>query len=195
EQIKIAAGEKLSFSQDDIILRGHALECRIYAEDPASNFMPSIGVINFYQEPGGPGVRVDSGVYEGAEISVYYDPMIAKLITYGQNRAQAIDKMIRALSEYRIGGVTSNIDFHKQILAHPEFVAGHLSTDFINTHYRPSETAPETLIQAMALAVALSEHESRSNLKPTTFIKNQSSKWKSAGRIPVPNKVMDRGWK
>jgi acetyl-CoA carboxylase, biotin carboxylase subunit len=195
EQIKIAAGERLSFSQNDIKLHGHALECRIYAEDSMSNFMPSTGVIHLYQEPGGPGVRVDSGVYEGTEISVYYDPLIAKLITYGKDRSQAITRMIRALSEYRIAGVTSNIDFHKQILAHPEFVAGHLSTDFIDAYYHPSEAAPETIIQAMALAAALSEHEYRNKPTVSASHKNQSSKWKSAGLIPAPNRVMDRGWK
>ena len=132
EQIKIASGEKLSFSQSDIKIAGHAIECRIYAEDPAANFMPAIGTIGLYQEPAGPGVRVDSGVYEGAEISVYYDPMIAKVITYGQDRTQAIDRMIRALAEYRIAGVTTNIDFHRTILRPPRI----RRRTFINPFHR-----------------------------------------------------------
>ena len=97
EQIKIAAGEKLSFTQKDILIKRHAIECRIYAEDPSSGFLPSTGTLRLYQEPSGVGVRVDSGVYEGAEISVYYDPMIAKLLAYGRDRNESISRMLRAL--------------------------------------------------------------------------------------------------
>jgi acetyl-CoA carboxylase biotin carboxylase subunit len=195
EQIKVAAGERLSFSQSDIAIRGHAIECRIYAEDPSSHFMPSTGTINLYQEPAGPGVRVDSGVYEGAEISVYYDPMIAKLLTYGKDRSRAISRMLRALFEYHIAGVTTNIDFHKSILEHPEFIAGHLSTHFIDTYYRPAEEAPEALMQAMALAAALSEHESRNKLVISPSRRKYPSKWRTSGRFRNANRVIDQGWK
>ncbi len=195
EQIRIASGEKLSFSQSDINISGHAIECRIYAEDPASNFMPSTGTIGLYQEPAGPGVRVDSGVYEGAEISVYYDPMISKVIAYGQDRAQAIDRMIRALAEYRIAGVTTNIDFHKAILGHPEFAAGHLSTRFIETYYKPTEESPEALVRAAAVAAALSEHETRNKLTFSKARPKNPSKWKSTRLFPNSDRVLDKGWK
>jgi acetyl-CoA carboxylase biotin carboxylase subunit len=195
EQIKIAAGKRLSFSQTDIAIRGHALECRIYAEDPGSNFMPSTGTISLYQEPSGPGIRVDSGIYEGAEISVYYDPMIAKLLTYGKDRSQAISRMMRALAEYHIAGVTTNIDFHKAILEHPEFAAGRLSTHFIDNYYKPVEENPEPLMQAIALAAALSEHESRNKLVISPARKKNLSKWGSSGRFQGSNRVIDQGWK
>jgi acetyl-CoA carboxylase biotin carboxylase subunit len=195
EQIKIAAGEKLSFSQNDIEMRGHALECRIYAEDPESNFMPSTGIIGLYQEPGGPGIRIDSGVYEGAEISIYYDPMIAKLLAYGKDRSQAIARMLRALNEYRIAGVITNLDFHKVILTHPEFIAGNLSTRFIDNYYHPSGDSSEALMQAVALAAALTEHEYRNKLKVSPSRKKQASKWKTAGRFAAPIRSIDQGWK
>jgi acetyl-CoA carboxylase biotin carboxylase subunit len=195
EQISIAAGEKLSFTQNDITIQGHAIECRIYAEDPASNFMPSTGLIYLYQEPGGPGVRVDSGVYEGTEISVYYDPMIAKLLTFGKDRPQAISRMLRALDEYRIAGVTTNIDFHKTILRHPEFARGHLSTRFIESYYDPIEGGSEAVLQAIALATALSEHKSRLRMNSSASTTPQFSKWKTSGRNYYSNRVLKRGWK
>ena len=123
-QIQIAAGERLEFTQDDIRLQGHAIECRINAEDVANGFLPSPGTITVYREPGGPGVRVDSGVTEGSEISPLYDPMIAKLIVRGADREDAIGRMLRALGEFQIGGVKTLIGFHKALLSHPCFRAG-----------------------------------------------------------------------
>jgi acetyl-CoA/propionyl-CoA carboxylase biotin carboxyl carrier protein len=123
-QIQIALGERLEFTQDQIHLQGHAIECRINAEDPSAGFLPSPGTITFYSEPSGPGVRVDSGVEEGSVVSPLYDPMVAKLIVRGADREDAIGRMLRALGEYRIGGVRTLIGFHKALLSHPCFRAG-----------------------------------------------------------------------
>jgi acetyl-CoA/propionyl-CoA carboxylase biotin carboxyl carrier protein len=123
-QIRIALGDPLELAQEDVRLRGHAIECRINAEDPSAGFLPSPGTITVYREPSGPGVRVDSGVAEGSVVSPLYDPMIAKLIVHGADRDDAIGKMLRALGEYRVGGVKTLIGFHKALLAHPCFRAG-----------------------------------------------------------------------
>jgi pyruvate carboxylase subunit A len=131
EQIKIAAGEELSYDQEDIVGRGHAIECRINAEDPLNNFMPAPGKIVRYGEPGGPGVRVDSGVYQGFTIPSAYDPMVAKLIVWGKNRTEAIVRMKRALWEYQIAGVKTNIPFHEVVMNHTKFVEGAYTTHFI----------------------------------------------------------------
>ena len=123
-QIQVALGERLQFSQDEIRLQGHAIECRINAEDPSNGFLPSPGVITAYREPSGPGVRVDSGVALGSEVSPLYDPMIAKLVVRGADREDAIGRMLRALEEFEIGGVKTLIGFHKALLSHPCFRAG-----------------------------------------------------------------------
>jgi len=179
EQIRIAANEKLSFNQHDISINGHSIECRIYAEDSV-DFLPATGIINHYREPSGPGIRVDSGVYEGAEISVYYDPLIAKLISYGENRKQAIARMKRALDEYLITGVTTNISFHKKILDHPAFAEGKLSTHFIDENYdRPNELSDDEHL-AIAIAATLENHR-RDNLS-ISFKKGNNKNWKQSSR-------------
>jgi acetyl-CoA carboxylase biotin carboxylase subunit len=124
EQIRIAAGERLSFSQDDIELRGHSIECRINAEDPSKNFRPNPGKIESLHIPGGPGVRVDSAVYQGYTIPPYYDSMIAKLIVHAPTREQAIMKMRRSLAEFIVDGVKTNIDFELSLITDPVFVGG-----------------------------------------------------------------------
>src|ERR671914_2054254 len=124
EQVLIAAGERLSLRQEDVALRGHAIECRINAEDVGSGFLPAPGRLTAYAEPGGPGVRVDSGVVAGTEISGLYDPMIAKLIVRGADREHARQRMLRALADFRIGGVPTLVGFHRALLEHPCFVAG-----------------------------------------------------------------------
>jgi acetyl-CoA/propionyl-CoA carboxylase biotin carboxyl carrier protein len=123
-QVQIARGERLEFTQDEIHMQGHAIECRINAEDPSAGFLPSPGTITLYREPSGPGVRVDSGVTEGSVVSPLYDPMIAKLIVRGADREDAIGRMLRALGEFQIGGVKTLIGFHKALLSHPCFRAG-----------------------------------------------------------------------
>lgn len=132
EQLKIASKEKLSLKQEDIVIKGHAIECRINAEDPSENFMPSPGVISELYVPGGLGIRVDSAVYCGYKIPPYYDSMIAKLIAYGKDRNEAIERMKRALGEFGIGGVKTNIDFQYSILEQKEFIEGNYDTSFLN---------------------------------------------------------------
>jgi acetyl-CoA/propionyl-CoA carboxylase biotin carboxyl carrier protein len=124
EQVRIAAGERLSVRQEDVRLRGHAIECRINAEDVASGFLPAPGRLTTYREPSGPGVRVDSGVVEGTEITGLYDPMIAKLIVHGVDREHARMRMLRALDEFEIGGPPTLVGFHRALLSHPCFIAG-----------------------------------------------------------------------
>jgi 3-methylcrotonyl-CoA carboxylase alpha subunit len=136
-QIRLAAGEPLAFRQSDLVQRGHALECRIYAEDPANNFLPSIGPITFYRPAAGPGVRVDDGIESGTQVSPYYDPMLAKIVTYGDDRREAIRKMVRALQDTVIFGVTTNIPFLLDILEHQRFLDGDVSTKFIEEHMEP----------------------------------------------------------
>jgi pyruvate carboxylase subunit A len=129
--IKIAAGEELNMKQEDVKIRGHAIECRINAEDPLNDFVPCPGKIKLYRSPGGPGVRIDSGICGGAEIPPYYDSMIAKLITYGNSREEAIARMKRALKEYVIVGVTTNIPFHRAVLEDEKFLRGDISTHYV----------------------------------------------------------------
>ncbi|MFT4059227.1 MAG: acetyl-CoA carboxylase biotin carboxylase subunit [Legionella sp.] len=132
-QLKIAANEPLPLRQEQIQAHGHALECRIYAEDPFNGFMPSIGQINFLKEPTGDGIRIDTGVSKSSQITMYYDPMIAKLISWGENRDEALQRMQQALQYYFIGGLKTNIPFLQAICQHPKFCQAQLSTDFLNT--------------------------------------------------------------
>ncbi len=130
-QIRIAAGERLPFAQEEISQRGHAIECRVYAEDPAHNFLPSIGKITLYRPPSGPGVRVDDGIETGSEVTPYYDPMLAKIITWGHDRAEAIRKMVRALQETVVLGVTTNTPYLLAILQEEHFGNGRTSTNYL----------------------------------------------------------------
>jgi acetyl-CoA carboxylase, biotin carboxylase subunit len=135
EQISVAAGNKLSFNQSDLKINGHAIECRIYAEDPSNNFLPSAGPILHYVAPSGPGVRVDSGFDNGSQITVHYDPLISKLVCWSDNRESAINRMLRALSEYIIGGLITNISFLKTIIAHPSFRKGEFDINFLSDRF------------------------------------------------------------
>ncbi|MFF0826597.1 acetyl-CoA carboxylase biotin carboxylase subunit [Brevibacillus sp. NPDC003359] len=134
EQISVAAGNPLSFSQDDVKINGWAIECRINAENPAKNFMPSPGKVINYLPPGGYGVRVDSAVYPGYEISPFYDSMVAKLIVWGTDRNEALARMKRALGEFVIEGVHTTVPFHEKLLEHPDFVTGNFATNFLEKH-------------------------------------------------------------
>jgi len=152
--IKVAAGQKLPLLQKDIQLRGWAIETRIYAEDPFQGFLPSVGRMERYIEPADDGVRIDSGIFEGGEVSIFYDPMISKLITYGTDRNQAIEKMSNALDSYYIRGVKNNISFLSALIIHPRFISGNLTTNFINEEY-PEGFSTNVLSQAdMAVFVA-----------------------------------------
>ncbi len=187
EQFKIAAGEKLQYSQKDINLNGAAIECRIYAEDPQNDFLPSTGLIRSYREPSGPGVRVDSGVYGGFEVPVYYDPLISKLITWGRDRQEAIARMRRALDEYVITGIATTVPFHRQVLDHPEFLSGEFSTHFIDEQYRASAGAndgfPRSLKEIAALAAVWHDLTNRGKIRiGKTDRRLKENPWKAVGR-------------
>lgn len=137
EQIKIARGEALSFEQKDVKMTGHALELRVYAENPATNFLPDIGTLQTYKTPKGPGIRVDDGFEEGMEIPIYYDPMIAKLITYGKDRTEAIERMTRAIDEYEITRIETTLSFGKFVMQHQAFTSGNFDTHFVKNYFTP----------------------------------------------------------
>lgn len=139
QQIKVARGQKLEFTQDDLRINGHALEVRVYAEDPLQNFMPSIGTLSTYKTPVGEGIRVDDGFEEGMEVPIYYDPMISKLITYGKDRAEAIQLMIKAIDDYRVEGVATTLSFGKFVCEHEAFVSGNFDTHFVKNYYSPEQ--------------------------------------------------------
>jgi acetyl-CoA carboxylase biotin carboxylase subunit len=162
-QIRIASGEKLWLNQNELKQRGAAIECRIYAEDPDNNFFPSIGKILYVQEPSGPGIRVDSSLYSGLEISVYYDPILSKLIAWAEDRISAIDKMIEALSNYIIIGVKTQINFLKAIMQHPEYRAGNTHTNFIPMHMQnwKKSTTENYKQQALIAAAICSLHQKK----------------------------------
>jgi len=153
QQIKVARGEHLEFSQDDLKITGHALEIRVYAEDSLDNFMPSIGTLSTYKRPEGKGVRLDDGFDEGMEVPIHYDPMLSKLITYGKNREEAIQLMIKAIGDYKIEGVATTLPFGKFVCEHEAFVSGNFDTHFVKDYYSPeqlqAEYAKEKEIAAM----------------------------------------------
>jgi acetyl-CoA carboxylase biotin carboxylase subunit len=154
EQIRIAAGHPLDVAQDEVALRGHAVECRVYAEDPEADFAPSPGTVLRLLEPHIPGVRIDSGIRAGQTIPVHYDPILAKVIAWGPDRDRALARLTQALSDYVILGIQTNIPHLRAIVTHPSFVAGDLSTDFLPTHlsgWRRSPPPPEAIAVAAAL--------------------------------------------
>jgi acetyl-CoA carboxylase biotin carboxylase subunit len=157
EQVWVAEGHKLRLTQKDVQIKGHAIECRIYAEDPESGFMPSTGKLKNYRIPAGPGVRVDSGVVIFSEIPIYYDPIIAKLVVWGQDRSEALARTRRALEEYRISGVKSTVSFHRTVLQNERFVKGDFSTRFLQEEYPTNNygSYDDTLMESAAIAAAV----------------------------------------
>ncbi|HEY0323988.1 MAG TPA: acetyl-CoA carboxylase biotin carboxylase subunit [Pyrinomonadaceae bacterium] len=200
EQIMVAAGEPLSFTQEDISWNGHAIECRVYAEDPDNNFMPSPGRINYLRVPTGPGIRDDGGVTEGTEVSIYYDPMISKLAAWGRTRAEAIDRLRRALDEYSVDGIKTTLPFFRAIVLDDEFIAGHLDTGFIprfnERQMKALEQASEEEMQGSAIeqrdvalvAAALdyqrAQKQASANHQPGA---EEQSRWRMAGRAALLN--------
>ncbi|PBQ32260.1 acetyl-CoA carboxylase biotin carboxylase subunit [Sphingobacteriaceae bacterium] len=180
EQIKVARNEKLSFTQEDLKINGHALEVRVCAEDPTNNFLPDIGKLVVYKTPSGPGVRVDDSFEEGMEIPIYYDPMISKLIVHGKDRTEAIAKMIRAIDDYKIVGVETTLDFCKFVLKHDAFVSGKFDTGFIATHYKPEmlNVQNDELEEVAAIAASLIFSAGTQNVK-TGEVTVKKSKWKT----------------
>jgi acetyl/propionyl-CoA carboxylase alpha subunit len=191
QQLRIARGEELSFRQEDVTLRGWAVECRINAEDPFNQYFPSTGEIRQHDVPTGPGVRVDTGVFSGMEITPYYDPMIAKLVCYGDKRSQALRRMRRALAEYHILGVTSNIPFHQNILQNEDFIAGNFDTRFVEERFSLDQaiaTADQHAEVAAVIATLLSHEKiqraariERDCGQPASPWKRSAS-WKERGR-------------
>lgn len=167
EQIRIAAGEKLGFGQDDIQPSGHACECRLYAEDPANGFLPAPGPVLAWQPPAGPGVRVDAGVELDSQVSVYYDPLIAKLSTWGRDREQARQRMQAALRQCVVLGPITNGPFLLDVLAHPAFIAGHTHTGFLAEHFQNWQPDMTTHRSVAALAAALGQTQPRSDRAST----------------------------
>jgi len=167
-QIRVAEGEKLPFTQDDLKIIGHAIEVRVYAEDPANNFLPDIGTLTTYRPPQGPGVRVDDGFEEGMTIPIYYDPMIAKLITHGATREEAIARMERAIDDYAIAGVETTLPFCRFVMGHETFRKGQYDTHFVRDHFRPELLLGNDPSEAEAAAlVAAQLFTDRSN-RPVT---------------------------
>ncbi len=183
-QIKIAAGLPLPFGQADLGQRGHAIECRIYAEDPSRDFLPSPGRITSLRVPGGPGVRDDSGIYEGYEVPVHYDPLLSKLTTYGYSRQDAILRMRRALGEYQVVGIVTNLSFLERIVRHPAFVAGEFDTAFAErlAAERVEGDAPDPELVDIAIAAAavhaFEERRSTRTLSPSA---DAAPAWQRAG--------------
>jgi len=185
EQIRIARGRKLHIAQDDVKLTGHAIECRINAEDPYNNYLPSTGRITHALLPTGPGVRVDTGVFPGFEISPYYDSLISKLICWGETRGEAILRMRRALEEYRILGVKTNIPFHQTLMDSHRFIAGNFDTRFVEERFSMQEADegkeehPEI---AAIMATLVAHRQSQLAAQIVQRGKRDASNWKWVGR-------------
>ncbi len=180
EQIKVAQGEKLAFGQADLRINGHAIEVRVYAEDPSNDFLPDIGTLTTYRLPQGPGVRVDDGFEEGMAIPIHYDPMIAKLIVHGATREEAIARMERAIDDYAVSGVETTLPFCRFVMGHPAFRSGRYDTLFVRDHFRPEllDGADAGERQAAALvAAALLEADERSSAHVATQVYEPSSWW------------------
>jgi acetyl-CoA carboxylase biotin carboxylase subunit len=160
QQIRIAAGETLPFRQADVTFKGATLECRIYAEDPDRKFLPSPGRILALSVPGGPGIRDDSGIYAGYEVSIHYDPLLSKLVAWGASRHEAVQRMTRALGEYKVVGIKTTIPFYQRIMHHPDFLKGNVTTSFIDEIFDSSDAARQHPFQEIAfIAAAIWEME------------------------------------
>ncbi|WP_031530770.1 acetyl-CoA carboxylase biotin carboxylase subunit [Dyadobacter crusticola] len=184
QMIWIAEGKALQINLEDLTITGHAIEIRVYAEDPANNFLPDVGKLHTYVKPDGNGVRVDDGFEQGMDIPIYYDPMIAKLITYAENREDAIRKMVRAIDEYQISGVQTTLPFCRFVMEHPAFISGEFDTNFIGRYFNPDMIKPisapnadeiAALISALLLNDKVTDKPVQSQLAATA-----PSKWKSS---------------
>jgi acetyl-CoA carboxylase biotin carboxylase subunit len=193
-QIRIAAGEPLKFRQQDISWRGHAIECRVYAEDPENNFFPSPGRITRLERPFGPGVRIDAYVYEGWDVPLDYDPLLAKLVCWGEDRAEAVARVRRALEEYWVGGVRTNLSFFRRLVNQPEFLAGELDTELIDRMLaeRVAPEADEGLRLVAAATAALAECAETSRNGTASAATPALSRWKLAGRERLLNRSPHR---
>lgn len=179
-QIKIAQGEPIPFKQEDLHIHGHAIEVRVYAEDPANNFLPDIGTLQTYQRPQGHGIRVDDGFEEGMSIPFYYDPMIAKMICHADTREAAIAKMIRAIDDYEITGIETTLGFCKFVMQHEAFQSGNFDTRFVEKYFKPEVLASETFKVEEQLASILASHlvEQSPSSNTTASQRSSTTKWK-----------------
>jgi acetyl-CoA carboxylase biotin carboxylase subunit len=189
EQIAIASGRKLRWREDDLTIKGHAIECRINAEDPFNNFLPDAGRITSLTEPTGPGVRLESGIYAGFEVTPFYDPLLAKLVAWGETRAEAILRMRRALEEFRIGGIRTSIPFHQQVMDSTRFQGGQFDTSFVDgpDGFRLSAAPSRDMARVAATAATLVEHERSQQAvilgAPCDETGTRISPWKESGRV------------
>jgi acetyl/propionyl-CoA carboxylase alpha subunit len=184
EQIRVARGEKLSFKQEDLRMNGHAIEIRVYAEDPANQFLPDIGRLDVYRLPSGNGVRVDGGFEEGMDIPIYYDPMLSKLIVHAANRQEAIDRMLRAIADYQVSGVETTLTFCAFALNHEAFRSGKFDTNFVKRYFEPtyleaSPTDDELEIAAIMAAMIRAEEKSGPHASIPLNVSSKSGAWKA----------------
>jgi len=179
EQIRIAEGYELSFKQENLSVSGHSVEVRVYAEDPENGFLPDTGTLTRYQPPKGPGIRVDDGMIEGQEVSIFYDPMVAKLVATGNSREAAIARMIRAIDEYEIVGIKTTLPFCKFVMQHEAFVSGKFNTKFVDEHFKPDFLKEALTAEEQEMAALVAVMEMNGNPKKATSTKaTLSSKWK-----------------
>ncbi len=191
QQILIASGEKLGLRQEELFQRGHSIECRIYAEDPYNNFLPSSGKILFFQEPRGPGIRHDCGIYSGYEVSIFYDPILAKLIVWAEDRKSACKRMLKALDEYVILGIKTIVRFLKEIIGHPEFEAGNTHTNFIEEYFTKKERTfkeKKNLDLALLSAAIYSCNQIQPTIEYIPSRKVEYSPWKTLGKWRIGQK-------
>jgi acetyl/propionyl-CoA carboxylase alpha subunit len=192
EQLRIAAGEPLGYRQGDVQVKGWAIECRITAEDPFNSFLPTSGRVVRLHQPSGPGIRVDSGIHEGFEVSLYYDPLLAKLVAWGNTREEAMQRMRGALREFRIVGIPTSIPFHRWMIGHDGFLRGEYDTSFLENGFSLAEAGQGGHRQLAAIVATLLSHERRQRVSPSSVPREDGDGgglWKpSGGRT-------DQGWK
>jgi acetyl/propionyl-CoA carboxylase alpha subunit len=179
QQIKVAKGEKLSFTQNDLSITGHALELRIYAEDPLNNFLPNVGSLETYIRPKGEGIRLDDGYEQGQDIPIYYDPMIAKLITYGKTREEAIGLMLKAINDYQIEGVATTLPFGKFVCEHEAFTSGNFDTHFVKNYFSTEQLLANQK-EEQEIAAVLATQLLLKEKKQLKAVKNENSIWKKS---------------
>ena len=179
QQIKVAKGEKLSFTQNDLSITGHALELRIYAEDPLNNFLPNVGSLETYIRPKGEGIRLDDGYEQGQDIPIYYDPMIAKLITYGKTREEAIGLMLKAINDYQIEGVATTLPFGKFVCEHEAFTSGNFDTHFVKNYFSTEQLFANQK-EEQEIAAVLATQLLLKEKKQLKAVKNENSIWKKS---------------
>jgi len=194
EQIAVAGGAPLSFAQREVRWQGHAIECRVYAEDPENSFLPSPGKITFLRVPAGPGIRDDGGIAQGDEVSIYYDPMISKLAAWGRTRAEAIDRMRRALDEYAVDGIRTTLPFFREVIRDQEFIDARLDTGFIGRFNErrtvadgAGHTGDVTRERDLAVVAAALAYQSAAGKSQPAQSAVQQSKWRMSGRVATLN--------